>query len=246
MYCYWFVQTVYTKCWMKLYRWIAMHRVHSSPLYIEQFCRSAYQSFSHRCKCSCGCVRVGRWGEYVSIYVRYVCTYVHVQKNLEKLDSRCRGCKLYTSHSTHQKLAYRCLDVDIHYGGLFMSIHIMRSDMNLPYHMTAIWTTFWQSLQSAWDTYIHIIYVHQVDYIPSGQAIPDHSFLFLAVCEQLCWLTAPLNEILNKCHKWRQFSDVATSFCVWNQTAEQTGVFPCLWVCSMYALDLGIEIVSLV
>ena len=70
-----YIQTVHTKCWMKLCRWIAMHRVHYSPLYIEQFCRIAHQSFSHRCKCSCGCVGVGRWGEYVSIYVRM---YVHM------------------------------------------------------------------------------------------------------------------------------------------------------------------------
>ena len=48
----------------------------------------------------------------------YVYSYVHVRESLEKLDSMCQGCRLYANHYARQKLAYTCLDVDIHYGGL--------------------------------------------------------------------------------------------------------------------------------
>ena len=67
------------KCWRKLCRWIAMHRVNSSHLYIEQFCRMHNLHLGQRWTCSCGCVGVGR-----RVY-NCVCTCVG-----EKLE--CQGC----------------------------------------------------------------------------------------------------------------------------------------------------------
>ena len=92
-----------------------------------------------------------------------------------------------------------------------------------------------------WDVYIHIIHIH----IPSGQIMPDiHTCCSLFICEQLCWLTAPLslNAILDKCHECCQFCDLATSFCtcVWNQTGEHYPlcVFPCNGSCNIRYLQV--------
>lgn len=76
-----------------------------------------------------------------------------------------------------------------------MSIHVMRSDLNLPYHMTAIRTTCWQTLQSAWDTYVHITYIRT----PSGLYTKweSNAWPFILV-SQCMWAT-----LLTCSHIWQ-------------------------------------------
>ena len=159
---------------MKLYWWIAIHRVHSSPSYIKEFCWSAYLYFGYWWKSSCGCVG----GKQMSTCV-YTCTCKYVRQSRES----CQGCKLHTNHYARQKLVYTCLDVDIHYGVRWEEIwpaasHDGNSDTSWQCHLKCLryvhvrdmytlyaytkWTTKWTC--NAW-----------------------HSYLLLAIiCEQLC------------------------------------------------------------
>ena len=119
----------------------------------------------------------------------YVHSYVHVRESLENLDSMCQGCRLYANHYARQKLAYTCLDVDIHYGGLLCE-HSRYEKLFEPAisHDSNSDNMLADPPKCLRHVRTHYVYTYTkwAIYIPSGQAMPDHSFSFLAVCEQLC------------------------------------------------------------
>ena len=144
------------------YRWIAMHRVHSSPLYVELFCRSACLYFSHRCKCSCRCVGVGR----------LVCECIHtymfgtMQRNWT-WGKKGANCTLTTTHVSNWP-THVCMQTPI------MGSDEKRFDLPYHYHMTAIQTQFDSAIGSVWDTYMYEICTHYM-HTPSVRQVANCS-----------------------------------------------------------------------
>ena len=154
--------------------------------YIPHHCTLSNSAEVHVCiSVTNGSVAVGVWG-WVGEYGVY--TFVQVWENLEKW-TQSANCIL-TSIYAREKLAYTCLEVDIHCGLLYEHFALWEMIL-LVISVDGIWPSSWQCTlhtYTKWTTY-------QV-----GQQCLTFVLVAHYICEQLCWLMAPLNAILDKHH----------------------------------------------